>query len=151
MVSTFIIFFIVESLSSQNIWDTHLAYYETNEWDTLKCNNFYPKTSVEQLFGSPETMIKIKGGIDTLNTILEYPSIPRPIQLEGQAWVRLVVTKDGQQECLQVSSLLSTEYVQSVVSAIKKLEFEPAENRGKKIDDKFVLPITFHRENQKKK
>jgi len=64
--------FIAEDLYSQNIWKSHLVYFETNKWDTLKCNNYYePRTSGEELFGTPETMITIKGGFDTLNKILE--------------------------------------------------------------------------------
>ena len=75
---------------------------------------------------------------------LEYPVIAREMELQGRVILQFVVTRQGKIGEVKVKKSLSHECDAAAIKALRKLRpFTPARHKGKTVNVRYTLPITF--------
>lgn len=103
---------------------------------------------VEEIFEVVETQPSFPGGEEELfkfirqNTV--YPDSAKENGISGKVYVQFVVTKTGEVNDIKVIRGIGGGCDEAAVAVVSKMpNWIPGEQRGKKIDVRFVLPISF--------
>ncbi|GAA0189756.1 M56 family metallopeptidase [Fulvivirga kasyanovii] len=75
---------------------------------------------------------------------LKYPEQARKLGIEGKVYISFIVDTDGSLTNIKVAKGIGGGCDEAALEAMKTIEpFKPAKQRGKKVKQKLVLPITF--------
>lgn len=75
---------------------------------------------------------------------LKYPVQARELGIEGKVYIGFIVDTDGSLTDIKVAKGIGGGCDEAALEAMKTIEpFKPAKQRGKKVKQKLVLPITF--------
>ena len=116
---------------------------------TVRIDNYRTKAPrVEEIFEVVETQPSFPGGEEELfkfirqNTV--YPDSANENGINGKVYVQFVVTKTGEVNDIKVIRGIGGGCDEAAVAVVSKMpNWIPGEQRGKKIDVRFVLPISF--------
>ncbi|MDG1174910.1 MAG: energy transducer TonB [Flavobacteriales bacterium] len=116
---------------------------------TVRIDNYRTKAPrVEEIFEVVETQPSFPGGEEELfkfirqNTV--YPDSAKENGINGKVYVQFVVTKTGEVNDIKVIRGIGGGCDEAAVAVVSKMpNWIPGEQRGKKIDVRFVLPISF--------
>ncbi|MDB5264137.1 MAG: hypothetical protein JWQ14_3420 [Adhaeribacter sp.] len=144
MKSLFFIWVLINfplcTFGQENLKD-FLVSASYNNWDSIKCKEFYD--IAEYNIGIIETPPHIKGIDRMLKKNIHPVDVPESLRLGGIVIFRFVLTKTNGIECLKIYSALPQNYINAAIVAFKELEFESAANNGQKLDYRMTIPIRF--------
>ena len=83
------------------------------------------------------------GGIERLQSGIEYPDFERRAGTEGRVIVRFVVSPSGVPSDIEVVRRVSPGLDQAAVQAVQRARFEPGQQNGQAVAVRFTLPVTF--------
>ncbi len=97
----------------------------------------------EEIFVVVEDRPELKGGMQALQAVIQYPEEAKKAGIEGRVFVQFVVDENGDLQDLQVTRSDHELLDRAALEAVEKLEFEPGKQRGKPVKVQMALPITF--------
>ena len=77
------------------------------------------------------------------NIEIKYPKIMQSRNVEGKSIAEFIVNEDGSTSQISIVESLGPAFDYEMISAIKKMHFEPAEFEGNPISVKYKLPVQF--------
>ena len=77
------------------------------------------------------------------NIEIKYPKIMQSRNVEGKSIAEFIVDEDGSTSQISIVESLGPAFDYEMISAIKKMHFEPAEFEGNPISVKYKLPVQF--------
>lgn len=83
------------------------------------------------------------GGLEGIQSRVEYPEMARRAGIEGRVFVQFVVGPDGVPRDLQVIRSLCPACDEAAMRAIRDTRFEPGRQRGQPVSVRYSIPITF--------
>ncbi len=106
-----------------------------------------------QVFQVVEHSAVFSGGFAEMNKFLadniKYPEQAVKDSVQGKVMLSFVVETDGSISDVKILRGLSEECDAEAVRVIKSMpKWEPAKNKGKKVRQEFVLPVTFNLNNK---
>ncbi len=101
-----------------------------------------------QVFQVVEQAARFPGGFDKMNKFLsdniKYPEKARKDNVQGRVMLSFIIETDGSISDVKVLRGIGKECDAEAVRVIKSMpKWEPAKNKGKKVRQEFVLPVTF--------
>lgn len=117
--------------------------------NSISTNNMQTKQSDKKTFTVVEEMPEFKGGVSAMMEFLsmnmKYPQAAVKAKLQGRAVVGFVVRKDGTVSDVHITKsagyAVLDEEAMRVVKAMP--EWEPGKQKGKPVNVKYFVPITF--------
>ncbi len=106
------------------------------------------KVADGEIFTTIDVMPQFPGGdqarMKFLSTNLRYPEAAVEKEIEGTVVVQFVVTRTGEIDRINIKRSPSPVLSEEAIRVVKKMpKWIPGENKGKKVDCYFSLPITF--------
>ena len=102
-----------------------------------------PEPTEPEIFEVAEVQPVLIGGIEDLQSRVEYPEFARRVGIEGQVVVQFVVDERGNVvDPVAVRSpneLLS----EAAIKAVRESRFTPGQQRGRPVKVRFAVPVTF--------
>lgn len=110
----------------------------------IKVRTFVHEASdIDEPFIVVEQMPELLGGLTGLAAKIQYPTAGCPTSLQGRVFLQFIVDKEGNVQEPKVVRSLSEGCDAEALRAIRDLEFEPGLQRGKRVNVKMSLPVTF--------
>lgn len=97
----------------------------------------------EEIFVVVEDRPELKGGMQALHEVIQYPEEAKEAGIEGRVFVQFVVDENGAPQDLQVTRSAHELLDRAALDAVEQLEFEPGKQRGKAVKVQMSLPVTF--------
>lgn len=102
-----------------------------------------------QVFQVVEHSAVFSGGFEEMDKFLadniKYPEQAVKDRVQGKVMLSFVVETDGSINDVKILRGISKECDAEAVRVIKSMpKWEPAKNKGKKVRQEFVLPVTFN-------
>lgn len=104
----------------------------------------YEEDPEPEIFVVVEEMPVLKGGLERLQGLVEYPEMAVKAGLEGLVIVQFVVETDGNPTNAVVVKSAGSILDEAALEAVEKLEFIPGKQRGVPVRVKFSLPVRFN-------
>ena len=83
------------------------------------------------------------GGVQALQSKVEYPEFAKKAGIEGRVFIQFVVDENGNVTNPTVTRGVHKLLDQEAVSAVKELSCTPGKQRGKPVKVRMSLPVTF--------
>lgn len=83
------------------------------------------------------------GGIERLQSGIQYPAMEQRARIEGRVIVRFIVGADGRTSDVQVVRAASPGLDRAAVQAVERARFEPGKQNGQAVAVRQTLPVTF--------
>jgi|TARA_B100001540_G_C15672373_1_gene580790 TonB family protein len=77
------------------------------------------------------------------NIKIKYPKTMQSSKVEGKSIAEFIVDEDGSTSQISIVESLGPAFDYEMISAIKRMHFEPAEFEGNTISVKYRLPVQF--------
>jgi len=105
-----------------------------------------PKTSqtADDVFVIVEEMPVLIGGLEELQSRVDYPDLARRAGIEGRVYLQFVVNTDGVPEDIVVTRGIGAGADEEAVRAVSTMRFTPGKQRGQIVPVKMSLPVTFN-------
>lgn len=100
-------------------------------------------SSIDEVFVVPEQLPVLIGGLEKLQSNINYPIDGCPTSLQGRVFLQFVVDKVGNVRDPQVVKSLSDACDAEALRAVRNQTFEPGLQRGQRVNVKMSLPVTF--------
>lgn len=97
----------------------------------------------ETVFVVVEQPPVLVGGIASVQKRIKYPEMARQAGIEGRVIIQFVVTSEGKIENPEVVRGIGGGCDEAALEALKYAEFKPGYQRGRPVNVKYSLPITF--------
>ncbi|MBQ4421087.1 MAG: energy transducer TonB [Bacteroidales bacterium] len=115
---------------------------KTNDKSTNK------NITADKVYESCEQSAEFPGGFDTMlnfiSSTLEYPPQSIENKIEGRVVVKFIIETDGSISNVEILKGLDEYCNQETLRIIKAMpRWKPAEEKGKKVRQQFVIPIRF--------
>lgn len=117
--------------------------------NSISTNNMQTKQSDSKVFVAVEVMPKFKGGNKALMEYLmmnvKYPESAAKAKQQGRAVVGFVVRKDGTVSDVYIVKSTGYDVLDNEAMRVVKSmpTWEPGKQKGKPVDVKYFVPITF--------
>ena len=117
--------------------------------NTLSTTNMQTKQSDSKVFVAVEVMPKFKGGesamMEFLTMNMKYPQAAVKAKLQGRAIVGFIVRKDGTISDVQIKKSAGHAVLdEEAMRVVKSMPaWEPGKQKGKPVNVKYYVPITF--------
>ena len=117
--------------------------------NSISTNNMQTKQSDSKVFVAVEVMPKFKGGNKALMEYLmmnvKYPESAAKAKQQGRAVVGFVVKKDGTVSDVYIVKSTGYDVLDNEAMRVVKSmpAWEPGKQKGKPVDVKYFVPITF--------
>jgi protein TonB len=98
---------------------------------------------LDEIFVAVEQMPEIIGGVEHLQSLVDYPEIARKAQMEGMVVVRVLVNLDGSPSDPEVIRSAGAALDKAAVEAVMKLEFKPGRQRNRPVRTLMAIPVRF--------
>lgn len=95
-----------------------------------------------------EEMPELAGGLDTLQSLIQYPEQAQEARVEGRVFVEFVVTETGSVEEALVRRGVHPALDAEALRVVRLLKFRPGQQRGRPVRVRFSLPVTFRLEER---
>jgi len=104
-----------------------------------------PPEDEELIFVAYDKPPEIIGGFAKLQKYLKYPMLAWKSGIEGIVFIKVTIGVDGRTECVEIikAKPANCGFEESAVEAIKKVRWEPAKQRDKKIRVWVTIPVEF--------
>lgn len=108
-----------------------------------------PEPEEEEIVDEPEIFIVVEqmpelvGGIQSLQSQIEYPEMARRAGVQGQVMIQFVVNEDGSVSDPVVLRGIGGGCDEEAIRVVKLAKFQPGKQRGKPVKVRFALPIRF--------
>ncbi len=96
-----------------------------------------------EVFTIVEDMPELKGGMQAIYDHLEYPEMARQAGIEGRVVVQFIIDEEGQVRDPVVVRGIGGGCDEAAIEAVKQVEFTPGRQRGRPVQVRYSLPITF--------
>lgn len=90
-----------------------------------------------------EEMPVLIGGLESLQSKINYPQVAADAGIEGRVIVNMVVNEQGRPEQVAVVRGIGGGCDEEAVRVVRDARFEPGRQRGEPVKVKLSLPITF--------
>ena len=101
-----------------------------------------PEPEEPEIFEVVEQDPELIGGLDGLQSRVEYPEFARRAGIEGTVYVQFVVDEQGRvSEARAVRG--NEQLAQSAVKAVAESQFRPGMQRGRPVKVRYTLPVRF--------
>lgn len=97
----------------------------------------------DDLFVVVEEMPKLIGGLQSLQSKIEYPEQAKKMGIEGRVTVTFIVDEDGNVENPMIVRGIGGGADEEALRAVKEVKFTPGLQRGKPVRVKYTLPVVF--------
>lgn len=94
-----------------------------------------------------EEMPKLKGGMEALQSKVEYPEIARKAGIEGRVTVQFIVNEQGGVENAQVVRGIGGGCDEQALAVVRQAQFTPGYQRDRPVRVQYALSINFRLEN----
>lgn len=101
----------------------------------------------EDFFTVVEQMPELIGGLQELQSKIQYPEAARRAGIEGRVYVQFIVNEEGQVENPQVVRGIGGGADEEALRAVREAEFRPGMQRGRPVRVQYSLPIVFQLSN----
>lgn len=101
----------------------------------------------EDFFTVVEQMPDLIGGLQELQSRIEYPEAARRAGIEGRVYVQFIVNEQGEVEDPQVIRGIGGGADEEALRAVREAEFRPGLQRGRPVRVQYSLPIVFQLSN----
>jgi protein TonB len=112
---------------------------------------FSPATAVAQddskVYSVVDQMPEIKGGLSALYKKIDYPKEARKEGISGRVYLQVVVDKNGNVKNPKVLRDIGGGCGEAALDAITEVKFKPGKLKGKAVNVKYSLPVTFRIKN----
>lgn len=104
-----------------------------------------PEDDDSTIFVAYDEPPKIKGGMKELAKHLKYPRLAQNAGVEGIVFVKVLVSANGKTERTEIikAKPANMGFEKSAMDAIKKVQWEPAKQRDRKIRVWVSIPVQF--------
>lgn len=102
----------------------------------------YPQSD-QEVFVIVEEMPKLIGGLEELQSKIEYPALARRAGVEGRVYVQFVVNMEGVPEDIVITRGIGAGADEEAVRVISTMRFTPGKQRGQIVPVKMSLPVSF--------
>ena len=96
-----------------------------------------------EIFMIVEQMPELIGGLSAIQSKIKYPEIAKKAGVEGRVFVQFVVNEQGAVVDPVVVRGIGAGCDEEAVRAVSQAKFKPGRQRGKAVQVKMSLPITF--------
>lgn len=121
-----------------------ISSFTFSQTDSSECTKLYAQFSEESFpCRSIERMPEPIGGIDIIQSLLNYPAAAKKDSIEGKVYVLVIIDSLGNVLCPKIIKSADQLLDQEAIRVVRQLRFIPAMNRGKKEAIKLVIPILF--------
>lgn len=96
-----------------------------------------------EVFLAVEDMPELIGGIGGLQQKINYPKMAKKAGVEGRVFIQFIVDKNGQVTEPHVLRGIGAGCDQEALRVIREARFKPGRQRGKPVQVKMSIPITF--------
>ena len=83
------------------------------------------------------------GGLHEIYENLEYPETAREAGIQGQVVIQFIVTEDGDVDQVEGLRDIGGGTMEAAKQAIKDTEWKPGEQKGRAVNVRFQLPVSF--------
>lgn len=97
----------------------------------------------DDLFVVVEEMPKLIGGLQSLQSKIEYPEQAKKMGIEGRVTLTFIVDEDGNVENPMIVRGIGGGADEEALRAVKEVKFTPGLQRGKAVRVKYTLPVVF--------
>ncbi len=97
----------------------------------------------EEVFVVVEQMPELIGGIASVQKHITYPEMAMKAGIEGRVVVQFIIQTDGTVKDPVVVRGIGGGCDEEAIKAVKKAQFVPGRQRGKPVQVRFSLPISF--------
>jgi len=101
----------------------------------------------EEIFMVVENQPELIGGMEALQSEIEYPKRARQAGIEGRVFVQFVVDEQGNVINPKVVRGIGGGCDEEAIKAVKAQKFRPGTQRGKPVKVRFSLPVMFQLRN----
>ncbi|MGM0506665.1 MAG: energy transducer TonB [Bacteroidota bacterium] len=101
----------------------------------------------EDFFTVVEQMPELIGGLQELQSKIEYPEAARRAGIEGRVYVQFIVNEEGEVEDPQVIRGIGGGADEEALRAVREAEFRPGMQRGRPVRVQYSLPVVFQLSN----
>lgn len=105
------------------------------------------KEEEDEVFVVVEQQPELMGGIQSLQSKIQYPEMARKAGIEGRVYVRFIVNKNGRVEDPEVVRGIGGGCDKEALRVIKTAKFKPGLQRGRPVKVKMTMPIVFRLKN----
>jgi protein TonB len=104
-----------------------------------------PEDDEDQIFVAYDEPPQIVGGMAALLKNLRYPKLAQSAGIEGTVFVKVLVSKDGRTERVEVlqSTSANVGFEEAAMSALQKVKWIPAKQRDMNIRVWVAMPVQF--------
>ena len=99
--------------------------------------------SQDEVFEVAEVQPELIGGLEGLQSRVEYPEFARRAGIEGQVVVQFVVDERGNVVDPVVLRSPNDLLSEAAVKAVQESRFTPGQQRGRPVKVRFAVPVTF--------
>lgn len=100
-------------------------------------------SSIDEVFVVVEQLPVLIGGLEKLQSDVNYPIDGCPTSLQGRVFLQFIVDKEGNVQEPSVVRSLSESCDAEALRAVRNLTFEPGLQRGQRVNVKMSLPVMF--------
>lgn len=121
-----------------------LSSFTFSQTDSSECDKFISQFESQQKWAYDpfEFIPTIIGGIDTIQTLINYP-VTKKKENEGKVYVKVYVDTLGNVHCPGIIKGISNDLDQEALRVVSLLKFIPGSNNGKKAIVHLAVPIQF--------
>lgn len=101
----------------------------------------------EEVFVVVEQPPVLIGGINAVQKVIQYPDMARKAGIEGRVIVQFVIDKEGKVSNPFIVRGIGGGCDEEALRAVSKASFRPGMQRGKPVQVRYTLPITFKLKN----
>ncbi|GAB5534129.1 MAG: hypothetical protein Rubg2KO_03780 [Rubricoccaceae bacterium] len=102
-----------------------------------------PEPTEPEIFEVVEQAPVLIGGLEGLQSRVEYPEIARRAGVEGRVFVQFVVDERGNVLDAVVARSPSDLLSEAALKAVRESKFEPGQQRGRPVKVRYSLPVNF--------
>lgn len=102
-----------------------------------------PEAPGRYFFVVVEEMPELIGGLGSIQRELNYPEIAKRAGIEGRVIVQFIVDEQGRVETPKVVRGIGGGCDEEAVRVVSQARFKPGRQRGKNVEVKMSLPVTF--------
>lgn len=102
-----------------------------------------PEKNEDDVFVVVEEMPKLIGGLESLQSKIEYPEQAKKMGIEGRVTITFIVDENGNVENPMIVRGIGGGADEEALRAVKEVKFSPGLQRGRPVRVKYTLPVIF--------